>query len=280
MSERSVEAFLAKFGPEDATFKLLTTLVGVVPGSPDIIYYQSIDEARLLVASELEDDGLERARALLKSPAFQQAMDVADAIDTGDVGITVLTGIRSALTFFFGDKNKALDTDAQQGADAVLKAAGIAWMTHRLFSGSIPEKAEKLRSLPSGKALLTWYAAVEVCLPFADDLALGAGSMLSGLLQKYGAGNLKKLDAIAGGGAAEAAGGMLGGLTQPIEEMIQEVSVHTKTIAEQARQYLPPAISTAGTVAGAVATAADAMPVYRLLVARLAIEAALLEARS
>ena len=278
MSEPSIESILAAFSPDDATFKLLVGLLSVIPGAPDVIFYQSIDEARLLVTPDLDDAGLERARKLLSTPEFVNAYKVADAIDTGDVGVTVLTGIRTALTFFFGDKSKALDTDAQQGADAAFKAGGIAWLTHRLFQGSVPEKASKLASLPAGQALLSWYAAVEICLPFADDMAMGAGSIFSKLLAKYGASNLGKLDLAAGSGAGESAKGMLQALTQPLEQTIQAVSAHTHAIAEKARGFLPAAVTTAGTVAGAVATAADAMPVYRLLVARLAVEAALLQA--
>src|SRR5688500_8761536 len=118
---RTVEAVLGNFREDDATVRLIWTVFGVVPGGPQLSFYQTLDEARWLVAPDLDDAGFARARARLESRETQQALDVADAIDTGDVGITVLTGVRSAFSFFFGDKSKALDTDAQQGADAALK---------------------------------------------------------------------------------------------------------------------------------------------------------------
>jgi hypothetical protein len=277
---RTVESVLGNFREDDATVRLLWTVFGVIPGGPQLSFYQSLDEARWLVAPDLDDAAFDRAKALAASPRWQQALDVADAIDTSDVGITVLTGVRSAFTFFFGDKAKALDTDAQQGADAALKAAAISWMAMTLLPGSIPERVRALRALPSGEALLTWYAAVEIALPFADDVALGAGGLVGKLIDRYGGANLARLDGAAGSGAAEAASGMLGGLTQPLDDIVRSVGAHTQQIAESARVWLPPAVATAGTVAGAVATAADALPVYRLLGARLCAEAALAGARA
>lgn len=275
MSTISVEGFLSQFSADDATFKLLSALSTAVPSSTEPIFYHSIDEARLLVAPELDDDGLERARARLNSPEYIQALKVADAIDKGDIGLSVFTGLRSAFAFFFGGRKKTLESDAQQGADAILKAAGIAWMTHRFYSGSPPEKIRKLRETPAGQSLLVWYAAADICLPFADDAAVGAGSFFSSLLSRYGTKHLNRLDFAAGAGAGEAATGMINGLTQPLEEIIQSVSGHTRGMAEKARAYLPAAIATADTISSAVATAADVLPVYRLLAARLAIEAAL-----
>ncbi|MFN7147297.1 MAG: hypothetical protein ACK4YP_26250, partial [Myxococcota bacterium] len=162
---RTIETVLAGYSEDDATVRLIWSLFGAIPGAPPVSFYRSLDEARMLVFPGLDDAGMERARALAAGPDVTAALNVADAIDTGDVGISVLTGVRSALTFFFGDKAKALDTDAQQGADAALKLVAIAWMIHTLVPGAAPEKIRRLRELPSGEALLTWYAAVEVALP-------------------------------------------------------------------------------------------------------------------
>lgn len=276
--QRTVETALAGFTESDATVRLLWSLFGAIPGAPSVSFYTSLDEARMLVFPELDDAGLERARALCAQPQAQKALAVADAIDTGDVGISVFTGVRSALTFLFGDKAKALDTDAQQGADAALKLVAIAWMAHTLIPGTVPEKVARLRALPSGEALLTYYAAVELALPFADDVVAGTGSLISRLLNRYGAANKGRLDGAVGEGAEAVAGGMLDALIGPVDTMARAVSEHTQTIATAAQKWLPPALATAGTVAGAVATAADALPIYRLLGARLAAEVCLQEA--
>ncbi|MDP2306725.1 MAG: hypothetical protein Q8P18_11940 [Pseudomonadota bacterium] len=275
---RTVESALAAFNETDATVRLLWSLFGAIPGAPAVSFYTSLDEARMLVFPDLDDAGLERARMLAAQPPAQKALAVADAIDTGDVGISVFTGVRSALTFLFGDKAKALDTDAQQGADAALKMVAIAWMAHTLIPGSVPEKVARLRALPSGEALLTYYAAVELALPFADDVVAGTGSLLSRLLDRYGASSKGRLQGALGEGGEAVADGMLDALVGPVDAMARALSAHTQTIATAAQKWLPPALATAGTVAGAVATTADALPIYRLLGARLAAEVCLQEA--
>lgn len=274
MSVPTVGALLERYHETDVTPRLVWGIFEVIPGAPAVSYYRTLEEARMLVRPELDDAGLARAQAWAAGPEVAAALKVADAIDTGDMGISVFSGLKSAYSFFFGDKQKALDTDPQQGADAALKALAIAWLAWRLFPGTVTEKIAKLRSLPAGEALLTWFAAVEIALPFTDDALLEAGSIVSALMRKYG-GSLSKLEMFAGPGAVTNASGVLGELTQPLDEVVRSVAAHSAKIATAAQRYLPQAIATAGTVAGAAATAADALPVYRFLVARLCAEAAL-----
>ncbi len=274
---RSLDTSLSAFTEDDATVRMLWALFATIPGAPPVSFYRSLDEARMLVFPDLDDAGMERAQALAHAPATLHALALTDAIDTGDVGISVLTGVRSALTFFFGDRSKTLDTDAQQGADAALKLVAIAWLAHTLIPGPVTQKVARLRALPSGEALLTYYAAIELALPFADDLVSGTGSLIARLLERYGPSNKGRIDGAVGAGAEAVAGGVLAELTGPIDAMARSLSAHSATIAASAKQWLPPAVATAGTVAGAVATAADAMPIYRLLGARLAAEVCLQE---
>jgi hypothetical protein len=93
--------------------------------------------------------------------------------------------------------------------------------------------------------------------------------------QKYGSGTLARFEGLMGGAPGEGASGMMTAMSGPLEQVIQSVGVHTQRIAESARTYLPTAIASASAISSAVAMAADALPAYRLLGARLAIEAAL-----
>ena len=275
MSALPLEASLATFSENDASVKLIWAVFSVIPGAPALSFYSSMGEAQMLVYPDLPAGGLERAAVYAAEPGASRALEVADFIDKGDIGIAALSGATAMFKLFFGDKSKALDTDPQQGADAALKALALAYLVHQLIPGTIQEKVATLRSTQAGDALLTWYAAVEIALPFADDAALGAGSVIGHMIDKYGAGHLAKLDMLGGSGAGTNAQAMLGALSGPLDNIIVNVSKYTHQIADTAKQYLPTAIATAGTVAGAVATAADALPVYRLLVASLVTEVSL-----
>ncbi|MSP54517.1 MAG: hypothetical protein EXR69_02765 [Myxococcales bacterium] len=275
MSVPPLDASLATFSENDASVKLVWAVFSVIPGAPALSFYGSMGEAQMLAYPDLPPGGLERAAGCAAEAGALRALDVADFIDKGDIGIAALSGAAAMFRLFFGDKTKALDTDPQQGADAALKALALAFLVHQLIPGSIPEKVATLRGTQAGEALLTWYAAVEIALPFADDAALGAGSVVGHMIDKYGTGHLSKLDMLGGSGAGANAQTMLGALAGPLDNIIVNVSRYTQQIADAAKQYLPTAIATAGTVAGAVATAADALPVYRLLVARLVTEISL-----
>lgn len=275
MATHNVDFILADYGEEHLTVKLLWSIFGVLPGAPAMSVYRSVDECAMLTAPGIDATALVKAKLYVNSDEARAVMDAADLLDKGDVGISVYTGLRSALSLFFGDRKKALDTDPQQGADAALKALGIAWSVHKLFPGSVPEKVAALRALPSGEALLYYFAAVEVALPFTDDVATGVGSAMGNLVQKYGGGLAGKLEALGGAGAFASAQAMLTNLTGPLDGIAKSAADNAEKIAGTAKAYLPGAIATAGTVAGAVATAADALPIYRFLMARVVAEAAI-----
>lgn len=280
MSIQTIEGNLATFSENDASVKLVWAVFSVIPGAPALSFYTSLAEAQMLVYPDLPPEAAARALVHAHEPGTIRALEVADFIDKGDIGIAALAGAAAMFQLFFGDKKKALDTDPQQGADAALKALALAFLVHQLIPGTIPEKVALLRRTQAGEALLTWYAAVEIALPFADDAVLAGGSVIGKLVEKYGGGHLAKLDMIGGAGAGVNAQAMLGALSGPLDNVIVNVSKYTQQIADTAKTYLPTAIATAGTVAGAVATAADALPVYRLLVARLAAEVSLERCRA
>jgi hypothetical protein len=279
MALQTVESSLGAFSESDVSVKLVRSVLSVIPGAPALPYYRTLQEAQAASFPDLPPGSLARAASYAAEPGSVRALEVADYIDRGDVGIAAFSGAAAAFKFFFGNRAKALDTDPEQGADAALKALALAYLIHQLIPGTVAEKVALLRSTPAGEALLIWFAAVEIALPFSDDALLAGGSVVGSLIERYGGGHVAKLDTIAGAGAGASATAMLGGLASPLDKVIANVSGYTNTIADKAKQYLPSAIASAGTVAGAVATGADALPVYRLLVGRLVAEAALARCR-
>jgi hypothetical protein len=276
MAETSAHDLLSTFQPKDVTVRVLEALFKVIPGTPAVTFYRSIDEAAAIVAPNAN---LEQARAYASDAGALRAIKVANAIDTGDVGISVYTGIRSALKFFQGDRKAAGETDPQQGADAALKAAAIAYMTHTLFPGSLSEKVQALRATDAGQRLLAYYAAVEVAMPFADDVVSNTGNAVTALMAKYGGKNLSRLEGAAGLGASRESEGVMKELLGTLDGIVSNVSKHTGTIAGAVTKVMPRALAATDTVAGAVATGADALPVYRILGAQLVTEAALRRAQ-
>lgn len=271
----AVDTALAGLAPTDVSYRLLGGLFKVLPGAPEVPFYGSLADAHRLVAPNAD---LTRATAFANSDDAARALKVASAIDVGDVGISVYTGITSALSFFFGGpakKKAALETDPQQAADAALKALAIAYLTSQLYEGGVGDKVAALRASPAGQALLYYYCAVEVALPFADDLVSGTGHMIGKIMDRFGGDTASKLDLAGGAGAAAAATGVMGGLTGALDGVLAKTAPFASKIAETGKSFLPTALGAADTVAGAVATGADALPMYRLLGARLVAEAAL-----
>lgn len=279
MSTRTVESSLSAFSEGDVSVRLVGAVLSAIPGAPAFPFYRTLKEAQTLGFPDLPPEALARAAAYAAEPGSLKALDVADYIDRGDIGIAAFSGAAAAYRFFFGDKAKALDTDTAQGADAALKALALAYLIHQIIPGTVPEKVALLRSTPAGSAVLTWFAAVDIALPFADNALLAGGSVVTSLVEKYGAGHVSKLDSIGGTGAGASAKATLDELAGPLDKTIASVSGDTSSIVEKAKQYLPSAMASMGTVAGAVATGADALPVYRLLVARVVAEVALARCR-
>lgn len=280
MPNLTVDSSLSGFTEGDATARLVKAVLAVIPGAPALTPYGSLAQAQAALYADLPADAAARAAAHAAEPGALRALEVAEYIDRGDAGIAALSGATAAFRFFFGNKQAALDTDPQQGADAALKALALAYVIHQLVPGALADKVKLLRSTEAGEALLTWYAAAEIALPFTDDALVAGGSAVASLVEKYGAGHAARLDLVGGAGSGTRATEMLGELAAPLDHVIGNVRQYTHQIVDSARPYLPAAIAAVGTVAGAAATAADAMPVYRYLIGRLAAEIALVRCRA
>ncbi|MFT5679784.1 MAG: hypothetical protein ACI8RZ_000689 [Myxococcota bacterium] len=267
---------LQEFKPQDTTVRMLETIYGAIPGGPAFPHYFSLHATcQVLGASKPQ---IKAAQKISAHDSLNDILWMSRLLDTGDRSYMMLTGVKSAFKLFFGKRDEALETDTQQRNDAILKAIGIAYMAHRAFDGSIPERAAAFQRSAAGQAILTYYAAIEVGLPFADNALTASGDLLSGLLSSNGAAQVRRLAGMAGGRSLAGATEMLSALTGPLQSAVQAVSPHVSTVADAARKYVPAAIGTADKVAGVVAAAADVMPVYRLLGARLAAESAVIRA--
>jgi hypothetical protein len=273
---QDIDGLLAAWKADDYTARLVRGICGVVPFAPEVNHFGSVAELLKTRDARAKKPTLDRALELAKADEAQRALWIVNAMDTADGGITVFTGLSTAVNLYrskSGERLAALETDQQQAADAVLKGLALAYLVWKLFPGSPTEKVAAFRALPSGQALAFYYAVIEVGLPFADNALVGGGSMLADLYGRLGGDQTKKFAAVAGEDAAAGAATVMDQLVKPVDGLVQMASSHLSAIATTASGYLPGAMDVGDKAAGMVATAADAMPVYRYLGARVVAEA-------
>lgn len=272
-----LDAMMGQFKADDYTVKLCNGIFSVVPFAPKFNFYSSLSDAARAV--DARPDTLANAKTLSQTEDIEKALWVADALDTGDKGIAIYTGVKTAFGLFFSsEKKKAFESDPQQAADAALKALGMAYMIHKLFPGTVAEKVEAFRTLPAGQSMALYYAAVEVAIPFTDNILTGSGNVIDDLLAKAGNDTAGRLASLAGADGAQAASTILQQLKGNLDVLIKKVATYAGPIAEKAKASMPGVMDTTDKVAGAVATGADLMPVWRLLGSRLAAEAVAMRA--
>lgn len=273
---RDINEALAAFGPDDYTVRLVRAVCGVVPFAPELTPFRSIEEHVLQLDPKAKKPQVDRCKEIAAGDEAQRALWIANAMDTADSGITMLSGIKGVVSLYQskqGERLDALETDPQQAADAVLKGLALSYLIWKLFPGGPIEKVAAFRALPSGQALAFYYATVELGLPFADNALTSGGTLLQTLYSKTGTEQVEKFAAIAGPEAAEGATGVMAQLMGPVDGIVKMASGSLSAIAGAASSHLPVAMNVGDKVAGVVASAADAMPVYRYLGARVVAEA-------
>ena len=274
-----VDTALAEFQPDDVTVRVGHAILGAVPFLPKMFEYRTLDDAVRALYPAATPRTFERARELADGEGVKSALWVANAIDTEDAGVAVYSGLKSAFGMFFGGSRlDALETDPQQGIDAGVKLLALSYIVWQLFPGGVTDRVQLFHVTPAGQQLAAYFAAIEVALPFADNVLTEGGAFLERLMGRYGGDAAQKLGGFLGASNAQAAQGMMGHLMRPLENVVQGVGPHAQTIAHRAKELLPTAMTVADKVAGAVATGADVLPMYRWLGARLAAEACVLVA--
>ncbi|MCU0693738.1 MAG: hypothetical protein MUF54_20305 [Polyangiaceae bacterium] len=269
-----VDAALNVFGPDDYTVKLCNTIFRILPFAPKPVPYANLVDAVRAFQPSPGGDTIQRAQEYAATEEVKRSLWVASAIDTADAGIAVYSGIRSAVVLFFGEnKSDALETDPQQAVDSAMKLLAMCYIIYKLFPGPVTDRVRTFYTLPAGQSLAMYYAGVEVGLPFADNVARAGGHFVHDLYQRYGSDATSKLSSIIGRNDVESAQGILQSLMAPMENAVQQIMPYANRIADGAKAFVPGAMNVADKVASVVATGADALPVYKYLVARLAAEA-------
>jgi hypothetical protein len=268
-----VQVELADFGDTTLSARLVRAVMRVVPFAPPFPTVASLDDAIRAAGGTVTPAVLARAQKHAAAEGALGAMWMGSALDKADGGLALYTGVKNAVAAW-REGAGAFSTDSPQAADAVLKGFALAYIGWKLFPGTARERVDALRATDAGKAMLVYYASIEVGLPFADNVVRSGGSFLETLVERWGGEEADKITAVAGSDATEDTLGAFDALLEPLEGMITQSAKYLQPIANAASEHLPKALDVADKVAGAVAVGADVLPVWRMLVARLVAEVA------
>lgn len=273
-----VEQLLAEYPDSAITSKLLRALYGAVPMSPTFAPLTTMEQAVQALKPGAGADVVARARDIAdRTDEIGDILWMGNLMDSGDRGYALLTGLSSAWKMLRGQGSAALENDDQQRNDAVLKALGLAYMAYKAYPGTLTEKARGFGESSAGRALAIYYGAVEVALPFADNAAMMGSGGLEKLIQSQAPAQVTRLAQMGQGHELGNIREMLGQVTGQLQAAAGHASGYIQPMTAAIAPYIPGGASmgnAADKAAGAIASAADVLPIYRLLAGRLAIESA------
>ena len=272
-----VETVLADFPETAVTNKLLNALYSAIPGT-DPFAPANMDDAVKALDPNANPAIASAARVIADTTdEIGDILWMGNLMDAGDKGFAVVTGLMAAWKLFQGQGVESFENDPTQRNDAILKAVGLSYMIYKAYPGSLAERAAAFKSSPAGKTLAVYYGAIELALPFADNAAQMGASGFEQIIKSGSDAQAKRLADMAQGKDLGQAGEMLTAVTSQLGSVAETTSGYIKPMTQAIGPYLPSAGAVgqaADKAAGALATAADVLPVYRLLSARLAAESA------
>ena len=233
-----IDELLTAFDQRDYSVRLVRTVCKVVPFAPDLPDWFSMVDGLKEIDPAAKKPVLDRAIELSRARRPSALCGWCGSLDAADSGLGVFSGVKSAIAMYQAktgqERLDALETDTQQSIDAVLKGLAMAFVIYKLYPGSLTEKVSAFRGSSTGQAIIFYYAAVEVGLPFADNALLGGGTLVKSLFEKFGPDQQAKLAAVAGEEEALQAASMMQQLVVPVETMAGMAKEHLGGIASAA----------------------------------------------
>jgi hypothetical protein len=267
---------MVRYKADDYSVKLCNAIFSVIPGVEPLTHYETFGDACRRVVPTAIDAQVDKAYPLSREEDVQQAMWVLDALDGADKGIAVYTGLKSVFGSIFGSSGpaaKGFDNDPQQATDAALKGLGLCFAIAKIFPGTLQEKIAMFNRIPAGKQILAYYAVMEVAVPLTDNVLSGGGDIMQQLMDKFGKDSTSKMTTLAGAAGASEAMAVFQALSEQLNGLTKNVAQFVGPVTDKVKQYAPSALGKADKVAGAVAMAADVMPIWGLLGSHLVAEA-------
>lgn len=249
----TVAATLQAFGPTTLAVRAVAAVLGTVPGAGSLQPWSSVDDAVRELRPDAGDAVLDDARARVDAAWASELLDLAGRVDALDR--------RLATHHVPGEGLEA------QGGDAVLKLLLLAVLASRGGTGAPEARVETLRTARAGRALLAWWAAVDV------TLSLG-GAEVGRLLAAHRAEQSGRLVSLGGEHVLDGVGPVLDAMLPTAAKVVDASAKRADTLARALAPFVPGLVVASPDVAEVVAVRADRLPVYKWLVARFAAELA------
>ena len=271
----AMDAMLDKFGLRDVTAVATNGLLRVLPYADTLPPVGSLAELAQLMLGASNAEVTAQAEHHVSSDASRKALWVTTGLDAGDGIVTVVSSLRSAVALYIARKSGKQAPPswaAHQGGDAVLKALGIGYLLNLCFPDS-DDAVLELSELPAGRALLAYFAAAEVALPFVEQLSEDE-QVFSSLMSQHLDAQAAKLATVTGKPAVEEARRHLESIALTVDSLVNRSGDYLGPFVQSAEGMVPGAGGVVDTIGDVMAAGADVLPVYRYLGTRLVSEAA------
>ena len=270
-----IEAALASHSPDDRVVRLVSAVVESAPGGFPLPAWTRLDDGAMALG--LVADDVEAARARLGTESVRRAHFAIEGLDEGEDVVAILTGLGTSLRVYLSGRKAGAGggedaLDQQQREDAATKLMTLAWASAELFGEGV-SGVERLVRAPSGRAVLTWLAAIELVLPLSSEVVRGE---LAALLAAERPAARDRFAVAFGASEAERADAAWPALIDAVIARAGDASEWLERIEGIIAPYVPPVVDAVDFAGAVVAGAFDALPVYHLLAARLVAEAALI----
>ena len=272
----ALDALLGEFPETSPTVKVVRGVLGASAWGPGLPGATSLAELAHQPWVPRDPEVVARATELSQAEHIAEVLRIGRAIDTGDDLVDVRTGFHTAVEIYHAVKagqSPMAPVRERQQQDAVFKLLGVADLTCRLFEeGQSLDRVRALLTLESGVALVSWLGAVEVALPFlllSNDPTV---AVLEPMVQRFRTGEERRLSGLVGEEAVADAAFVAGDLVGLVDGVANANRDRLHVVAQVAGGVLGRLSGPISGVRGVLASGVDALPVYRLLVARLVAE--------
>lgn len=275
-----VSESLERFQENDMTVKVCRVLLGTIPTAPTFAFYRDLKGALRRVGPDQAGEVPASMLEAVQSQPVIRTIWVADKLDIEDATLASYIGDSNILSWFTGKQpgRHIFEADRPQAIDAVLKILGVSYMTNKLFEGSVQEKIGRLTALPAGREMVLYLCTAEIALPFFSDVVEGGWDFASRHLQGATAEGESKFGQVMGEKASGDLKETVAGMHNLLGQTMANVKDHLGPLVSKLDSAMPKIFNITGSATGVMATALDALPVWRFLGGRLAAEASALQA--